>query len=180
MATTNITERGTNIYGSIRRIAILPGLGCWVKTTVHFILSSQHSPLHHSNSWEFSYPCCPSQGIFPPSAIQTLVSLSGNNWSLGWSCYPAFLCYLLDVRGSQTLESLPILTSRNRRNRLCVMYSFHVDTDDHRRGSTSRHVVGTEIQRDCNFEGHTHHFSYLLGRISSLWPILSSWLSNYF
>ena len=40
------------------------------------------------------------------------------------------------------------------------MYSFHVDTDDHRRGPTPRHVAGTEIQRDCNFEAHIHHFSF--------------------
>ena len=91
---------------------MLPILGWWVKTTVHFILSNKHSPLHHSNSWEFSYPCCPSQRIFPPSAIQTLVSLSGNNWSVGWSCYPACRCYLLDVFGSRTLESLSIHEGR--------------------------------------------------------------------
>ena len=101
-------------------------LGWWVKTTVHFILSNKHSPLHHSNSWEFSYPCCPSQRIFPPSAIQTLVSLSGNKWSVGWSCYPACRCYLLDVFGSRTLESLSIHEGRRLHNRLYIMWSFSV------------------------------------------------------
>ena len=60
------------------------------------------------------------------------------------------------------------------------MYSFHVDADDHKRGPTSRHVVGTEIQRDCNFEAHIHHFSYLLDCISSLWLVLSSLLPYNF
>ena len=91
---------------------MLPVVGRWVKTTVPFIPSNQHFPLHHSNSWELYHSCCPSQGIFPPSAIQTLISLSGNNWSVGWSCYPASLCYLLDIRGSRTLESLSIRKGR--------------------------------------------------------------------
>ena len=154
---------------------MLPILGWWVKTTVHFILSnSKHSPLHHSNSWKFSYPCCPSQRIFPPSAIQTLVSLSGNNWSVGWSCYPACRCYLLDVFGSRTLESLSIHEGRRLHNRLCIVWSFSVYNDGHKRGPTSRHVVGTEIQRHCNFEAHVYHFSYRLGCMSYRWFILSS------
>ena len=155
---------------------MLPILGWWVKTTVHFILSNKHSPLHHSNSWEFSFPCCPTQRIFPPSAIQTLVSLSSNNWSLGWSCYPACCCYLLDVFGSRTLESLSIHEGRRLNNRLYIVWSFSVYNDGHKRGPTSRHVVGTEIQRDCNFEAHVYHFSYLLVCISIRWFILTSQL----
>ena len=73
---------------------MLPFVGRWVKTTVPFIPNNQHFPLHHSNSWELYHSCCPSQGIFPPSAIQTLISLSGNNWSVGWSCYPASLYWM--------------------------------------------------------------------------------------
>ena len=42
------------------------------------------------------------------------------------------------------------------------------------RGPTSRHVVGTEIQRHCNFEAHVYHFSYRLGCMSYRWFILSS------
>ena len=41
---------------------------------------------------------------------------------------------------------------RNRSNRLCVMFSVFVDGDAHERGPTSRHVAGTKIQSDCNFE----------------------------
>ena len=84
------------------------------KTTVHFILIGQHSPLHHSISWEFSY------------------------------------FYL------------------------CIMRSLFDEDDGHERRPTSRHVVGTEIQRDCNFEAHVYHFSYRLGCMSSHWFILIS------
>ena len=34
-----------------------------------FFFSSAHSPLHESIFYEFSHPCCPSQGIFPPPAV---------------------------------------------------------------------------------------------------------------
>ena len=83
------------------------------------------------------------------------------------------LCYLLDVLGSRTLESLSILKLCNRRNRLCVMFSFIVNTDGHKRGSTSRPFVGNDIQRDCNFEAYIYHFSYLLVYISIRWFILA-------
>ena len=41
------------------------------------------------------------------------------------------------------------------------MRSVFDDNDSHKRGPTSRHVVGTEIQRNCNFEAHVYHFSSL-------------------
>ena len=153
---------------------MLPIMGWWIKTTVNFILSNKHSPLHHSNSWEFSYPCCPTQRIFPPSAIQTLVSLSSNNWSVGWSCLPASLCYLSDFFGSRTLESLSLRKLRSLHNKRYIVWSFSVYNGCHKCGPTSRHVVGTEIQRDCNFEAHVYHFSYRLGCMSYRWFILSS------
>ena len=55
-----------------------------------------------------------------------------------------------------------------------AMYYVFDDDDGHKRGPTSRHVVGTEIQRDCNFEAHVYHFSYRLGCMFNLWFILSS------
>ena len=57
-----------------------------------------------------------------------------------------------------------------------VMLSFLVDADGHKCGPTSRHAVGTELQRDCNFKAHVYHYSYLLGFISSRGSILSSQL----
>ena len=56
------------------------------------------------------------------------------------------------------------------------MFSVIVDTNGHKRGPTSRHVVGVEIQRDCNFEAHLYHFGYRLGCMSNHWFILSSQL----
>ena len=43
---------------------------------------------------------------------------------------------------------------RNQSKRLCVMFSVFVDGDGHERGPTSRHIVGTKIQSDGNFEAH--------------------------
>ena len=56
------------------------------------------------------------------------------------------------------------------------MWSFSLYNGGHKRGPTSRHVVGTEIQRDCNFEAHVYHVSYRLGCMSSRWFIHSSQL----
>ena len=58
------------------------------------------------------------------------------------------------------------------------MWSVFVDVDGHKRGLTSRHVVATEIQRDCDFETNVYHFSYRLGCMSSRWFILSSQLPH--
>ena len=93
----------------------------WITPKIHFFLSSAHSPLHHSIPYEFSHPRCPSQGIFPPPAIQTLVPFSGNNWSVGWSCCSASLCCLLDVLGSGTLEPLSIRIWRSLHHRLYIV-----------------------------------------------------------
>ena len=70
-------------------------------TTINLFLSGWYSPLHHSICRKFSYPCCPSQKILPPSAVQAPVSFSGNHWSVGWSCCSASKFSMLDVRGSR-------------------------------------------------------------------------------
>ena len=93
---------------NIWRTAMHPIFWRWITSKIYFFLSSAHSPLHHSIPYKFSHLCCPSQGIFPPPAVQTVVSFSGNNRSVGWSCFPATLSYLLDVLGSGTLEPLSI------------------------------------------------------------------------
>ena len=43
-----------------------------------------------------------------PSTRRPNPSLSDNNWPVDWSCCSASPCYLLDVGGSQTLESLSL------------------------------------------------------------------------
>ena len=54
------------------------------------------------------------------------------------------------------------------------MWSVFVDVDSNKRGSTSRPIIGIEIQRDCNFKACVYHFGYRLGCISSRWYMLSS------
>ena len=138
--------------------------GRWASTTTTNLLRcGWHSPLHYSICWKFSHPCCPLQRIYPASAVKTPVSLSGNHWSVGWSCCPASLCYILDVRVSRTLEPLSIRQGRRLRHKLCIDFSVFDDDDGHKRGQTSRPVVGAEIQTNCNFEAHVYYCNYLLG-----------------
>ena len=48
-------------------------------------------------------------------------------------------------------------------HKLCIDFSVFDDDDGHKRGQTSRPVVGAEIQTNCNFEAHVYHCNYLLG-----------------
>ena len=144
-------------------------------------LSSAHSLLHHSIPYEFSHPCCPSQGIFPPPTVQTLVPFSGNNWPVGWSCCPASLCYLLDVLSSGTLEPLSIRIWRSLHHGVCIVFSVFDDDDGYKRGQTSRPVVGAEVQTNCNFEAHIYHCSYHLDFGYCLFYMgFTWWPYNYF
>ena len=110
-----------NTDENIWNTAMHPIFWRWITSKVYFFLSSAHPPLHHSIPYEFSHPCCPSQGIFPSHAVQTLVPFSGNNWSVGWSCCSASLCCLLDVLGSGTLEPLSIRIWRSLHHRLYIV-----------------------------------------------------------
>ena len=62
-----------------------------ITTAIHSSRSVKHDPLPHCISWEFSNSRGPSERMSPPSAVQTLVPLSGFIWSVGWSHYPASL-----------------------------------------------------------------------------------------
>ena len=74
-----------------------------------------------------------------------MLHFSLNRYVLRSYNYSASPCYLLNVCGSRTLESLSLLMiSRNRCNRLCVMFSVFVDVNGHNRGPTFRPVVGPE------------------------------------
>ena len=73
--------------------------------------------------------------------------------------YTASLCYLLDIRGSQTLESILERYSfyaTGVTDYVCVMFSVFFDADGYERGPTSRHSVRPEIQKYCNFEAHAY------------------------
>ena len=63
-----------------------PHLCRWITSKIYFFLSSVHSLLHHSIPYKFSHPCCPSQGIFPPPAVQT---------PLPWSLVQQLICWLI-------------------------------------------------------------------------------------
>ena len=63
----------------ILKIAMNPIFCRWITSKIYFFLSSVHSLPHHSIPYKFSHPCCPSQGIFPPPAVQTPLPFSGNN-----------------------------------------------------------------------------------------------------
>ena len=161
----------------ILKIAMNPIFCRWITSKIYFFLSSVHSLPHHSIPYKFSHPCCPSQGIFPPPAVQTPLPFSGNNWAVGWSCCPASLCCLLDVLGSGTLKPLSLRIWRSLHHGLCIVFSVFDDDDGHKRAQTSRHVVGAEVQTNCNFEAHIYHCSYHLGFISCLFLMHSSWSS---
>ena len=45
------------------------------------------------------------------------------------------------------------------------MWGVFVDNDGHKRGQTSRPVIGAEIQTYCYFEAHIYRRRYLLGSI---------------
>ena len=107
-----------------------------ITTAIHSSRSVKHDPLPHCISWEFSNPRCPSEKMSPPSAVQTLVPLSGFILSVGW------------------LVSLPSLS-------LC--YSSDVDYDGHRCWQTSRAVLRAEIQTSCNYGVYKYYFSCRLG-----------------
>ena len=62
-----------------------------ITAAIHSSRSVKHDPLPHCISWEFSNSRGPSERMSPPSAVQTLVPLSGFIWSVGWSHYPASL-----------------------------------------------------------------------------------------
>ena len=64
------------------------------------------------------------------------------------------------------MESLSIRKGCRLHHKLCIDFSVFDDDDGHKRGQTSRPVVGTEIQTNCNFEAHVYHCSYLLGFLS--------------
>ena len=147
----------------------------WITWNIYFFLSSAHSPLHHSIPYKFSHPCCPSQGIFPPPTVQTLVPFSGNNWPVGWSCCPTSLCYLLDVLSSGTLEPLSIRIWRSLYHGLCIVFNVFDDDDSHKRRQTSRPVVGSKVQTNGNFEAHIYIIVatiWILSLVSSLCALL--------
>ena len=131
-------------------------------TVCVLFLVNPHSAFPNSISWQFSYPCCPSQGILPSSAVQSPLSLPGNNRSFSWPRRSSLGCHPFHVFYSRRLGPLSMDVPRSFHIGLCVMFSIFVDDDDHKRGQTSRPGVGVEIQTNCNCKAHPCHFNYLL------------------
>ena len=125
-------------------------------------VSNHHFLFPDSISWEFSDLRCTSQGVFPPSAVQTLVPLSGNKWSVSWSCKPASHCYSLDVGCFRRVETLSIRMGSSLHFRVWIISYVFVDNGSHERGQTSRPVVGADLQTNCNFDAHIYHCRYSL------------------
>ena len=112
---------------NIWRPNLLAIIGRWIITTITLFHGSPHSPLANGIFGELSHPCCPSQSIFPPSAVQTLATLFGPNWSVSWHCQPASHCPLLDVLRSQRVVSLSIRIQSNVHNSLYALCSVWTD-----------------------------------------------------
>ena len=68
MSATKFTSGGaqTKTFGEL---LCAPSSGGGLHQGFTFFFSSAHSPLHESIFYEFSHPCRPSQGIFPPPAF---------------------------------------------------------------------------------------------------------------
>ena len=101
---------------------------------------------------------------------RNLACIRRNHWSVGGSCYPASLCYILDFLGSGTLAPLSIRTWRW----LCIVFSVFDDYDGHKRGQTSRLVVGAEIP--IVTEAHVYYCNCLKGFYPCrlfMWNLLS-------
>ena len=162
MATENLTVTGTQPK-SFEELICSPSLADGLKkhasylSTVNFLLSLTAFLGNSLILVALHKESCPS------SAVQTLVSLSGNNWSFDWTCYTATLYHSLDFFSSRRLGSLPICFRYSLYIRLSIRYSIFVDVDGHWRGQTSRAVVGATIQTNCNFKAHVYHCSHLLG-----------------
>ena len=151
-----------NANENVWRTCMLLFFGGPIATILLTFVSSQHFFFPYSISWEFSDLRCTSQDIFPPSAIQTLVLLSGNNWSVGWSGRPASHCYSLDVGCSWTVETLSIRLGSSLHCRVWIIFNVFDDSGSHERGQTSGLVVEAEIQTNCNSEAHICHCRYSL------------------
>ena len=142
--------------------------GKWYTTVCILFLDNPYSAFPNSNSWQFSYPCCPFQGILPSSAVQSPLSLPCNNRSVSRPRRSSFGCHPFYVLYPRRLGSLSMDTQRSFHIRLCVMFSIFVDDDGCKRGQTSRPVVGVEVQTNCNCKAHSCHISYLLDCIRHL------------
>ena len=76
-------------------------------TTVCILsLDIPYSAFPNSNSWQFSYPFCPSQGILPSSAVQSPLSLPCNNRSVSYALCSVSLLTMTAISADRLLALL--------------------------------------------------------------------------
>ena len=105
ITTDNLQNDGDNKFyrkwntdRKIRRTGMLPNFDRWIPTVLNFSLGSQHFPLLHFISWQCSYSCCPSQGIFPSSASKLLYRcLTTTDLFVGLFTHPLFATYWMSL-----------------------------------------------------------------------------------
>ena len=87
-----------------------------------------------------------SLGIFPPFHVQTLVSLSDNISSVGWSCctYSLSFLWMFLFTNVEFLVSGAKDLSQGLPEQLCIMWSVSIDYDSHNCRQTYRNAGGAE------------------------------------
>ena len=174
MATTNITGSGTNAQTFEESLCSSVWVGEFKQQSISFsainILLFTTAILGNSLILVALHK---ESSLHSPSKL-LYSCLATTDLLVGLVTQPLYTTYWMS--GSRTLESLSVRKGRSLRFKLCIMFSVFVDFNSHKRGPTSRHVVGTEIQRGCNFEAYVYYFSHLLGCMYSRWFILSSQL----
>ena len=113
--------------------------------------------------------------LHPPSKL-LYRCLATTDLLVGLVSQPLFATYWMS--GSRTLESLSIHKGRNLHIKLCIMWGVFVDVDGHKRGQTSRSVVGNKIQTNSYFKAHIYHYHYFLDFIRRLCIIFRFAYSN--
>ena len=174
MATTNVTESGTQT-NTFQRLLCSP---LWVGDskqqslsflTINIFLSITATlgnciilvALHKESS------------LHPPSKL-LYRCLATTDLLVGLVTQPLYATYWISVVHEHwSLCRYARDASYISSYALCGVF---VNDDGYKRGPTSRHVVGTEIQRDCNFEAHAYHFSHRLGCMCNRWFIHTSQL----
>ena len=118
---------------------------------------TQNNSLCNSQQSTFSSPSQQSSGIlsFLLPFTKNLPSIRHpNSFIFVWQ---QLICWLVLLANLSKQLGCPWFPN-SLHIKLCITWSIFVDVDSHKRWSTSRHFVRTEIERDCNFEAQVYHF----------------------
>ena len=95
--------------------------------------------------------------LHPPSKL-LFRCLAATELLVGLVTQPLYATYWMSLFHEHWTS---IRKRRRLHIKLCIMWGIFVDVDGHKRGQTSRSVVGNKIQTNSNFKAHTYHNSYL-------------------